>query len=365
MTWTGPVRLAVVTPGTGPLEEEGQMLRLGALMALRERQDSQMDLQVEVVVQDSPCSAEEAVTIARRLAADTSICAVVGYLCAETIRAVLPIYEEAGLPLINPTVSADYIRTDQSHHLFPLLYTDSEQSAFLAAYTKKALGCNRAAVLGDESVYGQTLKASFVAEAERDGLEIVAEVSVGADRAGVSRAVRLLQDANPEAIFLAAHPRNVRGFLLERHRQHLGNTVLGPDRLADLDFYETAGPTFEGVLLCQPILLDTNDNEVSGFVKRFSQLNHRWPDWIAAVGYDGARLALEALDRSGPGRDRLVLSLRAMSGLDTSFCSLSGPLFFRADGTCQRPLYVATYQQGRLLPADPPSVEFGFTAESK
>ena len=35
-TWSGPAKTAIVVPHTGPLVEEGQMLRFGALMASRQ-----------------------------------------------------------------------------------------------------------------------------------------------------------------------------------------------------------------------------------------------------------------------------------------------------------------------------------------
>ncbi|UCF03385.1 MAG: hypothetical protein JSV14_07040, partial [Deltaproteobacteria bacterium] len=52
-TWSGPAKIAVVVPHTGPLREEGQMLQLGALMASREAESRVADLNLEVVVYDS------------------------------------------------------------------------------------------------------------------------------------------------------------------------------------------------------------------------------------------------------------------------------------------------------------------------
>ncbi len=356
--WTGPVRFAVVAPTTGFLEKEGQMLQLGALMAVREAQGRVDGFSVEIVAHDSPCDANEARSIARRLVADSSVCAVIGYLCGESILAVLPIYQEANLALINPTVSAEYIRQEENHHLFPLLYGDGEQAAFLAAYTKKGLGLATVAVLSDESVYGNLLRDSFIAEARSQGLELVAKVSINRTAAEAARAVALLKDANPEAIFLAVNPDAARLFLLERQRQSFGGKVLGPDRLADFDFYEMAGKAAEGLLVCQPILLDKNSGQEGEFVRRFELINQLLPDWIAAGGYDAMRLAMEVLQRSGPGRTAFLRTLRKISGPDSAFRSLGGPVFFRKGGTSRRQFYVAILQQGRLHTATPPTVEF-------
>ena len=356
--WRGPARIAVVVPGHGPLQDEGEMLRLGTLMAMEEARGRVTDHKVEMIVYQSPCDAGSAIPLAEQIAADVSITAVIGYLCPETVRAVLPIYGKADLALINPTVSADYIRSDESRHLFPLLYGDGEQGAFLAAYAKKGLGLTRVAIVSDGSIYGNLLRSYFLGEAKPLGLELVENISVNPEPDEAARAVILLKSARPEAILLAALPKAASLFLIEHRRQNMGGVVLGPDKLAGLDFYEMAGQAAEGLLVCQPILLDREDREKSEFVRRFEQFSKQSPDWIAAAGYDAMRLALEVLSRSGPERTSFVSAIRKISGPDTSFNGLGGPVFFKEDGASQRPFFVAEIHNGRLRAAKPPTIEF-------
>ena len=358
MELSGPAKIAVVVPHTAPLMGEGQMLQFGALMASREAESRVADLNLEVVVYDSPCHLEGGVATAKRLITDETISAVIGYLCAETLRAVLPLYQDAGLALINPTISAEYVRQGEVRNLFSLLYGDGDQAAFLATYAKEGLGLDRVAILKDDSAYGSVLSTSFEAEATRLDLEVVVNVAINSDQAEAVQAVKSLKSASPEGVFLAASPRAASLFLRERQRQHLGGVVLGADQLADLDFYEMAGQAAEGLLVCQPILFDKENLRQSKFVRRFEQLYKRRPDWIAAAGYDAMRLALEVLNSSGPGRRAFLQSLRTISGPDTAFEGLSGPVFFQEDGTSRRHFFVGAVQNGTLLAAKPPTVEF-------
>jgi len=329
--WSGPAKIAVVVPHTGPLMEEGQMLQFGALMASREAESRVADLNLEVVVYDSPCDPEGGVAAAKRLTTDGAV---------------------------NPTVSAEYVRQGETRNLFSLLYGDGDQAAFLATYAKEGLGLHRVAILRDDSAYGYVLSTSFDAEATRLDLEVVANVAINSDQAGAAQAVKSLKSTSPEGVFLAASPKAASLFLLERQRQHLGGVVLGPDQLADLDFYEMAGQAAEGLLVCQPILLETENPKQSKFVRRFEQLYKRRPDWIAAAGYDAMRLALEVLNSSGPGRRAFLQSLRTISGPDTAFEGLSGPVFFKDDGTSRRHFFVGAVQNGTLQAAKPPTVAF-------
>jgi branched-chain amino acid transport system substrate-binding protein len=343
---------------TDPLQAEGEMLSLGARLAMQDAQDQIGNPGVEMVILDSPCNAEEAATHARKVAADPTVSGVVGYLCVESVRAVHPIYRQAGLALINSTIPAEYAREQEDPNVFPLQYGDLEQAAFLAAYCKFGLGVTRIAILSDRSAYGQTLKSSFLAEAKQLGLELVAKVDISPKAAEAAKAVQLLKSANPELTFLATYPDTARLFLLERQRRDLGGKILGPDRLADRIFFEMTGRAVEGVLVCQPILLDAHNPEVTGFVRRFEQLHKRRPDWLAAGGYDAMRLALEVLSRSGPDRSSFMEGLRLISGSETAFDGLSGPIFFRKNGTSQRRLYVGVVHQGKLEPANPPTVAY-------
>jgi branched-chain amino acid transport system substrate-binding protein len=359
--WSGPARIGVVVPRNGPLQEEGEMLRLGTLMAIEEAGELVADHQIEMIVYDSPCNASAAIPVAEQIVADSSTSAVIGYLCPETIRAVLPIYREAHLALINPTVSAGDTRKDESRHLFPLLYGDGEQGAFLAAYAKKGLNLTRVAILSDGSIFGNILGNFFLQEANRLGLELVENIFVNPKPEEAARAVGILKSAGPEAILLAASPKAASLLLIEHRRQKVFGVVLGPDRFADLDFYEMAGQAAEGLLVCQPILLDHEDSENFEFVRRFEEFTKRRPNWIAVAGYDSMRLALEVLSRSGPKRNDFLGVIRQISGPGTSFRGIGGPIFFKEDGTSQRPFFVAEVHKGRMRPAKPPTVEFPVT----
>jgi ABC-type branched-subunit amino acid transport system substrate-binding protein len=76
--WKGPTRIAVVVPGNGPLQEEGEMLRLGTLMASEEAQGRVRGHTVETTVYHSACDVGRAIPLAERIAADRSISQSIG-----------------------------------------------------------------------------------------------------------------------------------------------------------------------------------------------------------------------------------------------------------------------------------------------
>jgi branched-chain amino acid transport system substrate-binding protein len=353
----GPVRVALVAPLSGYLGEEGQMLRLGVLLAAAEAKADAEGTPVEVVVYDSPCGGEKGVAVARQLSQDSSLSAVIGYLCAESVRDVLPVYRDAGLPLITPAVSAEEVPEKLRGNLFSLIFGGGDQAAFLAAYARKALGLSRVAVVADQSAYANLFLEPFLEEAGKQNLEVVARVSIQPDGEAAGLALQPLRAASPEVLFLATSPESASLLLMERHRQQLGGLVLAPDVLGDREFYEMTGPAADGLLVSQPLLFGGSSPTVAGFVERFTTAYKRQPDWIAAGGYDAIRLVRAAVTRGGHRRAGVLRGLEAVSSRESAFVGLGGPIFFGAGGLCRRPLYVARLEKGVLKPADPPTVE--------
>ncbi|HVO83004.1 MAG TPA: ABC transporter substrate-binding protein, partial [Syntrophobacteria bacterium] len=273
------------------------------------------------------------------------------------VREALPVYRNAGLPLITPAVSAEEVPGTLRSNLFSLIFGGGDQAAFLAAYARKALGFTRVAVVTDESDYANLFLEPFLEEAGKQNLEVVARISSRPEAAAVALAIQQLKAAGPEALFLATSPESARLLLMERRRQQLGGVILGPDVLGDRDFYEMAGQAAEGLLVPQPLLLGSNRPAVAGFVERFTTTYKRQPDWIAAGGYDALQLVRAVAAREGHRRARVLRGLEAISSRESAFAGVGGPIFFGKGGLCRRPLYVARLEQGILKPADPPTVE--------
>jgi branched-chain amino acid transport system substrate-binding protein len=350
-----PVRIALVAPVSGALEDEGQMLHLGVLLDAGETNTKPGGPQLEVPVYDSPCGGERAVAVAREIAQDPSISAVIGYLCVASVREVLPVYRDAGLALIAPTVSGEEVSEKLRGNLFSLISGGSEQAAFLAAYAKKSLGLVRVAVIADHSDYGDLLTEPFLEEAGKQGL--TTRLFMQAEASDAALTIRQVRAADQQAIFLATRPENARLLLVERRRQRLGGVALAPDMLGDRDFYEMTGPAADGLLVSQPVLLGGSSPDAAGFAQRFTGAYKRQPDWIAAGGYDSLRLLWMVVGREGPRRAAILRGLEAISGRASAFSGLGGAIFFGNGGLCRRPLYVARVERGVLKPAEPPTVD--------
>ena len=100
------------------------------------------------------------------------------------------------------------------------------------------------------------------------------------------------------------------------------------------------------VLLTTTFYADPASAKIEAFIKTYKAAFHTEPDVHSALAYDGFRMLVEAMKKSGtqltPERIREELAKTK------DFDGLTGPLTINADRQVQRPLFVVRWQKGTL-----------------
>jgi len=96
------LKIGLVAPFEGRYREIGGDVIPAARLAIREwaTRSQQAGIAIELVAYDDAGDPSQAIDQARRLASDPDVQVVIGHWLDQTTLAALPIYEEAGLPLI-------------------------------------------------------------------------------------------------------------------------------------------------------------------------------------------------------------------------------------------------------------------------
>ncbi len=108
------VKIALVAPFEGRLRQVGYEAFPAIRLALRERTaaDSAAGVRVTFVAYNDDGDPATAARVARNVALDPEVMAVIGHLVFSTTLAALPIYTQAGLPMLAPSVPADALPRD-------------------------------------------------------------------------------------------------------------------------------------------------------------------------------------------------------------------------------------------------------------
>ena len=147
--------------------------------------------------------------------------------------------------------------------------------------------------------YSVGLAAAYKDYFTKHGGTIVAEQSYSAGDQDFKAQLTSIKASNPEAIFVPGYYNEVG--LIARQSRELGITVplMGGDGWDSPTLTQIGGAAMEGNFFSNHFSTDDTSPIVQGFVKDYRDRYGKEPDAMAALGYDGAGVLLDAMKRAG------------------------------------------------------------------
>jgi branched-chain amino acid transport system substrate-binding protein len=235
---------------------------------------------IEIVGEDSLCSAEGGQTAATKLSSDTKLVGVIGTNCSSAARAAIPIFCGANIPTISPSNTApdltDPDRPDDYWCYLRTAHNDNVQGAAMAEYAYGA-GFRAAATVHDGSLYADKLQQVFSAKFQELGGTIVAQEAVGPDDTDMKPMLTRVAAQSPDMMYYPIFTK-AGGQITKQAREVPGLETVqltGADGIFSADFMRAAGDAVMGFRWSSP--------DFSAFGKtswpstRPSTAKRRWP----------------------------------------------------------------------------------------
>ncbi|MEX0173528.1 bifunctional serine/threonine-protein kinase/ABC transporter substrate-binding protein [Streptomyces sp. LMG1-1-1.1] len=318
-SWT----IGVLSDLSGPTKEIGRAQENGARLAVEQfnaRKDKPFTLGLKVV--DDRGDATRALAAARTLTADPGVLAVLGPTSDAVAEAVMPAFEEAGIPLI--TVSAGY-------NLLTLRAGTARNETFLRAIPNHISA-------GTHLSFAATLlpairRPGVLEDRTEDqySWQVTGGVRFGFGQAGIAPHFRVVPAHADEGAY-----RRVLGEMIDAGIDayvHCGVTetaVRAARALTELgftgprftgqavfgqDFPKQAGAAAEGWFVCAPVADPTAQKTAAAFVAAHRKRFGTAPAYYAGESYDVATMTIEQLTAQAkaggkPARKGLWAALR-------------------------------------------------------
>jgi branched-chain amino acid transport system substrate-binding protein len=333
------VRIAVVGPVTGSNAANGESMKRGASLAIKQFNDagglngSPVGLQVE----DDKGEPNEATNIAKKLVSDDSVPIVVGHFNSACTNAAKDTYNNSGLVEFTPA-STNVTICRGAEWTFRNLYHDDYQGRYIAYYVKNKLGHDTAAIAFENDDYGRGLKEAITAYAAEYGLEIVAEVNWIRERnMDFKTPATSLQEAKPQTVIIAGL-YNEALLLSKVIRNDLGwsdVTILGSDGVMDDTVIKQGGEAAEGMLITTPFFFSADASEsAKAFGEAYKAEFQEDPNTWAALTYDAVNMALQGLQEVGADRAKIKAWLEGKTTPESGVEGVTGATYFDAHGDC-------------------------------
>lgn len=159
----------------------------------------------------------------------------------------------------------------------------------LTSYFTDTLKAKKVGVAWVNNEFGKGGHDVFVAEMQKAGIEVIADVPSEQAQTDYAADVSKLKEANPDAVFVYMNQEESARFLIEAKKQGLAMPLVGEVTLTEAKVIELAGGAAEGAIA--HVGVTATATEVPGigaFAKKFEEAFKRKPTHDAIKGYVGA-----------------------------------------------------------------------------
>ena len=332
-----------IGPVTGDAAIYGTAVMNGAQIAVDEINEAGgiNGKKIEFNFQDDQSDAEKSVNAYNTLK-DWGMQVLMGTVTTTPCVAVADKTAQDNMFEVTPSASStDVIAGD---NVFQVCFTDPNQGTKSAQYIGEHSLATKVAVLYDSSAdYNSGINDAFVAAAEENGLEIVADEAYTADsNTDFSVQLKKIKDSGAELLFLPNYYADNALILQQAHDAGMDDVkkfgVDGMDGILGVENFDTS--LAEGVMLLTPFSATGDDEATVKFVKAYGDANNgETPNQFAADTYDvlyAMQLAADDAKITPDMENADISAAMSASMANIELDGLTGKAKWTEDGECDK-----------------------------
>ena len=299
-----PFRIGVMESLTGPGQTYGTVAVQAKEMAVAEINAAGgiNGRMLELIVEDSKCAAQDAITAYRKLTDVDGVKIILGTSCSGAMLGAAPLAEEDGVIMFsglatNPDIAdaGDYIFRTAINDL--LVGTDTGNVLW-------ADGIRTLATISEATDYAEGVRRTAVEQFQKLGGELVAEERYASDVTDFRSQLTKLLNENPDALHIASQSESSGGTIVKQVRElgyegHLYSEIVPVGTTA----LEIAGEAATGLkaIIAELDPAHAKAHEViANFRERYDYVTL---PWYIGSAYDDVYIAAECLKQTEDDQD--------------------------------------------------------------
>ncbi len=314
---SGPIYFAVASPLTGGSAAYGINAQRGGDLAVEAINAAGGIGGREVVLEyfDDMGTPRESAAVANRIVRDDKFCAVIGHVNSSSTLAAMPIYNEAGISVLNGSSSNPSITEQGWDNIIRMTIRGDRGAQQYSAFAINNLGHDELAIFYVNSDFGRALRDDMVAAVDALGAKVVGEETFtpNVDR-DFSAQISSLRRGNPDVIMLNTDYNEGGLFLGQaQDRDFAGIDVVGPDSNLYDQFIELSQGAAEGAYLLAAFDPFADREAVKTFMSDFEEAYDSLPSQVAIFTHDLLWLAKKAIEDEGATCDTLIDTAKSIN----------------------------------------------------
>lgn len=299
------IKIGGIGPTTGPAAIYGTAAMYGEQIAVDEVNAAGGDIQFEWKFEDDTHDAETSVNAYNSLK-DWGLQMLAGTVTTNPCLAVGAEAVGDNMFVMTPSASSQDV-IDTGDNIFQVCFTDPNQGTASADYiSKNKIGQKVGIIYNSSDAYSSGINTNFQAEADKVGLEIVANEAFTDDNStDLTTQVQACKDAGADLIFLPIYYTPASQILQAADKMGYKPKFFGcdgMDGILGVEGFDTS--LTEGVMLLTPFVATSKDQATQDFVAKFKDLSGGdTPNQFAADAYDVVKAFAKACEEAGVTAD--------------------------------------------------------------
>ena len=332
---------------TGSEAAFGISTRDGIAMAIDEANEAGgvKGKKLAVRVYDDQSKPEEAASAVTRLITQDKVLVILGEVASSNSLAMAPKAQEAKIPMISPSSTNPKV-TEVGDYIFRVCFIDPFQGYVMARYAHDELKFKDVAILTDKkSAYSEGLTDVFKRKFAEMGGKIAVVESYAKGDTDFRAQLTNIKKLKPQGLYIPGYYQDVANIAEQAKELGLKVTMMGGDGWDSAKLFELGGSAVDGSYVSNHYSADDPSPRVQEFIKKFQARYKTTPDSLAALGYDAARVAIDAIKRAteltGP-------SIREQIAITKDFPGVAGTITLDEHRNPVKPAVVLKVEAGKF-----------------
>ncbi|MBX6322724.1 MAG: ABC transporter substrate-binding protein [Rhodospirillaceae bacterium] len=286
---------------------------------------------LELVIYDTKTDPTVIASTASQLINQDKVPVIVGFTDSDSVLALGPIAQQAGIPFITPGATSPKLPDQVGDNMFLACFGDNVQAAAGAEFMLGQEKAKTAYLLTDNSTEYTTLLSGYFKEAyERGGGKIVLEDNYkSGDKSFTAQITKLKSlSEKPDAVYVAAMPDDI-GLVVKQMRQAgITQPIVGGDGYDTPLLLEVGGEAANNVhFSTHAFMSEESTPGIQKFYEAYQKAYGTKPEnAFAALGYDAIGLVADAIKRAGSADPAKIREALAST---KDFPGITGSISFR------------------------------------
>jgi branched-chain amino acid transport system substrate-binding protein len=341
------IKIGEVNPISGAIGQYGTTCHQGIQLAIEQANQNGgvLGKKIQLLTEDNQSKAGETSTIVRKFVTQDKVAAIVGDLTSSATLEGGPIAQTAKIPMVTPLATNPKV-TQIGDYIFRVCFIDEFQGRLMARFALQELKAKKAAILTDTKQDYSVGLSGFFSETFTDGSGIVVrQQSYSSGDTDFRAILTSVKASHPDVVFVPGYYPEVSIILKQARQLGIEVPFIGCEAWDSPTLLAVAGKSADGCYFSNQFSPDDPNSVVQEFGKTYQAKFSARPDNFAALGYDAARVVLDAIKRAGSTEPAAIRDALAQT---KAFPGVSGNITMDSNRNASKPAVILAIKEGRI-----------------